>query len=151
LFSGAIALGGADTTNTSATTAAASVNGSTVTAPGGFTVQATDHAVITSTPVAASLAGSFGVGAVTLALGEAVAINGIHNTVSAVVDNSTVLAGSSAVKVAASEESSITATPTAVSASISVGGLSVALGGAVTVAKNTIGNAVDAAVVNGSS
>ena len=114
-------------------------------------MQATDHAVITSTPVAASLAGSFGVGAVSLALGEAVAMNGIHNTVSAVVDGSTVLASSSAVKVGASEESSITATPTAVSASISVGAVSVALGGAVTVAKNTISNVVDAAVVNGSS
>src|SRR5262249_60962261 len=72
-FSGAIALGGAAVTNTSATVAAAGVvNGSTITAPGGLTLTATDHAVITAVPVAASLSFSFGDGAVSIAFSGAV-------------------------------------------------------------------------------
>ena len=126
-------------------TAAIDGNGSAGIQAGSITLQATDTSSIEAVTGAASLAVSFGgTGAVSLAVGVAIANNEIGNDVAAYLENANNVTTTGALSATASEDASIDAKTFAAAAAVALSEGSFAAAVGVLTATNTLTNTVDA-------
>ena len=152
LSGGIIAAGlsgaGAATENRIAVDVAAFIDGvdavDSIVSATSVSVTADDLSTITADTAAASLAGSFGLGGLSVAIGVAVATNTVDNDVQAYIADADVTATTGDIEILATEDASIDAVSVAAALAVSVTAIGGGLAGAGAVADNIIGGKVAA-------
>jgi hypothetical protein len=110
----------------------------------GINVSADDLSTISADTAAASIAASFGLGGLSVAIGVSIATNTIDNDVLAYIADANAIARTGAITVAATEDAGIDAVSVAASLAVAAGGIGASLAGAGAVADNIILGKADA-------